>query len=157
MTCGAPQGPRVGPLVWNVMYDDFLRLDLPTGIRIIGFADDPLVVLAANDVRILELRINESLWRIKRLLDSRSLEIGSEKTEALLATDRRSFRYPKIVLREYEVTWSRSIKYLGVKLDRRLSFGEHLRIATNKAIQCEANLAWLMPNIGNCSRYIELQ
>ena len=29
MTCGAPQGSRVGPLVWNVMYDDSLRLDLP--------------------------------------------------------------------------------------------------------------------------------
>ena len=28
MTCGAPQGSRMGPLVWNVMYDDFLRMDL---------------------------------------------------------------------------------------------------------------------------------
>ena len=47
-----------------------------------------------------------------------------------------------------EAAWSRSIKYLGVQLDRRLSFDEHLQIATNKAIQCGANLAWLMPNIG---------
>ena len=36
MTCGAPQGSRVGPLVWNVMYDDFLRMDLPAGTSIIG-------------------------------------------------------------------------------------------------------------------------
>ena len=66
MTCGAPQGSRVGPLVWNVMYYDFLRMDLPAGTNIIGFADDALVVCAADDVRILELRINESLWRAKR-------------------------------------------------------------------------------------------
>ena len=33
-------------------------------------------------------------------------------------------------------------------MDRRLSFGENLRIATNNAIQCGANLARLMPNIG---------
>ena len=39
MTCGAPQGLRVGPLVWNVMYDDFLHMDLPAGTSIIGFAD----------------------------------------------------------------------------------------------------------------------
>ena len=32
MTCGAPQGSRVGPLVWNAMYEDFLRMDLPAGI-----------------------------------------------------------------------------------------------------------------------------
>ena len=61
MTCGAPQGSRVGPLVWNVMYDDFLRMDLPAGTSIIGFVDDTLIVCAADDVRILEMRINQSL------------------------------------------------------------------------------------------------
>ena len=65
MTCGVPQGSWVRPLVWNVMYDGFLRLDLPAGTSIIGFADDTLVVCAAEDVRILELRVNERLWREK--------------------------------------------------------------------------------------------
>ena len=69
------------------------------------------------------------------------------KTEALLVTDRRSYQYPRIVLGEHEVEWKTSIKYLGVQLDRRLSFGEHLKIAADKAIQCGANLARLMPNI----------
>ena len=49
MTCGAPQGSRVGPLVWNVMYDDFLRMDLPAETSIIGFADDAIVVCAADN------------------------------------------------------------------------------------------------------------
>ena len=84
MTSGAPKGSRVGPLVWNVM--------LPVGTSIIGFADDALVVCATDDVRILELRINESLWRAKRWLDSRCLKMTPEKTEALLVTDRRSFQ-----------------------------------------------------------------
>ena len=73
MTYGAPQRSQVGPLVWNVMYDDFLRMDLPAGTSIIGFADDALVVCAVDDVGILDLRINESLWRAKRWLDSRDL------------------------------------------------------------------------------------
>ena len=33
-------------------------------------------------------------------------------------------------------------------MDRRISFGEHLQIATAKAIQCGAALTRLMPNIG---------
>ena len=66
MTCGAPQGSRVGPLVWNIMYDNFLRMELPSGTSITGFADDALVMCAADDVGILEQRINESLWRVKR-------------------------------------------------------------------------------------------
>ena len=78
--CGASQGSRVGPLVWNVMYDDFLRMDLPAGMSIIGFADDALVVCAADNVGILELRINDTLWRAKRWLDSRGLKMAPEKT-----------------------------------------------------------------------------
>ena len=147
MTCGAPQGSRLGAVVWNVMYDDFLRMDIPAGTSIIGFADDALVVCAA-DVRILELRINESMCRAKRWLDSRCLKTAPEKTEILLVTDRRSFKYPRIFLGEHEIKWKKSIKYLGVQLDRRLSFGEHLQIATAKPIQYGAALTWLMPNIG---------
>ena len=58
------------------------------------------------------------------------------------------FKYPRIVLGEHEIKWKKSIKYLGVQLDRRLSFGEHLQIVTTKAIQCGVALTRLMPNIG---------
>ena len=70
-----------------------------------------------------------------------------EKTEALLVTDRRSFWYPVIFLEEHEVEWEKSIKYLEVQLYRRLRFSEQQQIVTTKAIQCEANLSRLMPNI----------
>ena len=95
------------------MYDDFLRIDLPAGTSIIGFADDALVVCAADEVGILELTISDSLRRAKRWLDSRCLKMAPEKTEALMVTDRRSFQYLKIVLGEHEIDWKKSIKYLG--------------------------------------------
>ena len=75
-------------------------------------------------------------------------EEGSKLPVADDIMDRRSFQYPRIVFGEHEVAWKTSIKYLEVQLDRRLSFGEHLKIATAKAIQCGANLARLMLNIG---------
>ena len=65
----------------------------------------------------------------------------------MLVTDRRSFQYPKIALGGHEIEWKKSIKYLEVQLDRRLRFGEHLQIASAKAIQCGATLTRLMPNI----------
>ena len=91
------------------MYGDLLRM----------------AYLLEPDIRILELRINESLWRTKRWLDSRCLKMAPEKTETLLITDSRSFQYPKIALGEHEIEWKKSINYLGVQLDRSLSFGEH--------------------------------
>ena len=47
-----------------------------------------------------------------------------------------------------KLSWKKSIKYLGVQLNRRLSFGEHMKITTTKAIQCGAALTLLMSNIG---------
>ena len=60
MTCGASQGSLVGLLVWNVMYDDFLRLHLPAGTNII------IVVCAAEDVRILELQSSQAMAVLTR-------------------------------------------------------------------------------------------
>ena len=39
-------------------------------------------------------------------------------------------------------------KYVVVQLDRSVSFGKHLQIATTKTIECAANLTRRMPNIG---------
>ena len=118
MICRAPQGSRVGSLVWNVMYDDSLPMDLPAETSVIGFAEDALVMCTAKVVGILAFRINESLWRPKRCLDSRGLKMAPGKTEALLVTLKRSFHYPIMVLGEHEVVWKKSIMYLEVQLDQ---------------------------------------
>ena len=41
--------------------------------------------------------------------------------------------------------WKKIIKYLGVQLLRRLSFGKDLQIATAKTIECGANGGVLIP------------
>ena len=89
---------RVYPEILLEVFNSCLRerMDLPAGTSIIGFVDDALVVCAAKDVKILELRINDCLWRAKRWLNSRCLKISPEKCEALLVksafTWRKRFR-----------------------------------------------------------------
>ena len=80
--------------------------------------------------------------------ENSSLKMAPEKTEALLVTDRRSFKYLEILLGEHEVAWRKNMKYLPVQLHWRLSFDVHLQIATTKATQCGVNLARPKPNIG---------
>lgn len=148
MTCGAPQGSKVGPFVWNVMYDDFLRMVLPEDTSIFCFADDAIIVCSAEDPEILGIRVNESLRRAKQWLDSRCLQMALDKTEALLVTDKRLYESPKIEMDGIEVPWGNHLKYLGVMLDRRLSFVPHIDMMTKSAIKCGGSLSRLMPNIG---------
>ena len=129
----------------ELVYDGFLRMDLPAGTSIIGITDDALIVCATQDVETLELSINESMWQKKRWLNNTGLEMTLKKTDSLLVMSRRSFRYPKIVLGGREGAWSRRIKDLGIQLHQRLSFGENLQFAMTKAIQFGVNLTRLLP------------
>jgi len=45
---GVPLGSVLGPLLWNVMYDKILRITMPEGARLIGFADVADIVVTAK-------------------------------------------------------------------------------------------------------------
>ena len=73
MTCGPPQGSRIGPFLWNKLYDDFLEMELPGKVTLIGFADDTIIICPENNLELLEMKVNKSLRRVKMWLESRKL------------------------------------------------------------------------------------
>lgn len=63
MTRGAPQGLKMGPFIWNVMYDDFLEMELLPDMAIVGFAVDAIIVYWSDNENILEVRLNDACRR----------------------------------------------------------------------------------------------
>jgi len=61
VTCGVPQGSVIGPLLWNIFYDDLLRLEQPNGMQLVGFADDIAIVGTAHTTNLLEEIMNPAL------------------------------------------------------------------------------------------------
>ncbi|CAK1599205.1 unnamed protein product [Parnassius mnemosyne] len=51
MSCGVPQGSVLGPPLWNIGYDWVLRADLPTGVSVVCYADDTLVLAQGGRTR----------------------------------------------------------------------------------------------------------
>ncbi|KAJ8887945.1 hypothetical protein PR048_007429 [Dryococelus australis] len=47
LTKGCPQGSVLGPILCNVIFEGLLRLDLPHGCMIYGYADDGLLLVPA--------------------------------------------------------------------------------------------------------------
>lgn len=48
MTKGVPQGSILGPLLWNIYYYEILNIKMPTGVLVLGYADDLAIVAGAR-------------------------------------------------------------------------------------------------------------
>lgn len=146
VTGGVPQGSILGPLLWNIMYDGILRLNLPTNATIVGFADDVALVITASNMEQAALLADASIGEVKSWLMSMGLTLAEHKTEAVLITSRKIEEFLTIKVGECRITTKKQLKYLGVMIDNRLTFKAHLEYVAEKAISATASLCRILPN-----------
>lgn len=96
--------------------------------------------------------INPILESISIWMSINGLKLAPEKTEAVVLTGKKKYNEPQLRLEGHIVPIRRHIKYLGVKLDTRLSFREHVANVSKKASAAARAIGRLMPKIGGPSR-----
>jgi len=133
VTCGVPQRSVLGPALWNVAYDSLLEMNVPRGVHLVGFADDLAVVGVAKTGQLLEDAVNPVLWAINTWMRSRGLKLAHHKTEAVILSRRRAFVPPRLVVGGHAIGLVKELRYLGVRLDTRLTLNEHVQFVAKKA------------------------
>lgn len=148
MTAGVPQGSILGPLLWNLAYDDVLRLsNLPKGVELIAYADDLAITVEATTELEAELNANKTLEAVSTWMTSAGLALAPHKSESIALTGRKKIGPIKLILNECQILLADSVRYLGVQLDKGLRGTHHLRTATAKAAKVAGTLAKILPNI----------
>jgi len=152
VTCGVPQGSVLGPMLWNIMYDDIFALQVPEEATVVGFADDIAIVAVSKYKEELENICRDAVDIIQQWLDSVGLQLAEQKTEAVLITSRKVLESISIRIGTHTISSQPSIRYLGVQIDARLSFKEHTKYVSQRSAKASKALSRIMPNVGGPSQ-----
>ena len=153
---GTPQGGVGSPRLWNMLADDLLvqgDVRFPEAYKQ-SYADDNAWILSGPDPETLRLKGQEALRFVRDWAQSKGLSLSPEKTEAMILTRKRRRIPISLTLGGIEVPFKDDVKYLGVTIDRNLTWDAHCRrkhkTCTNIMISCRraVGLTWgLKPRI----------
>ena len=124
MTCGVPQGSLLGPLLF-ILYIN----DLQNSSRILSFilfADDTSVFFSHRNPDVLVNTVNTELASINQWICCNKLSLNVQKTQCMLFSNSVSFLPSNVSLNDSVIQMVDSTKFLGLYIDNKLSWKEHI-------------------------------
>jgi hypothetical protein len=136
---GCPQGGVLSPLLWCLVVNDLLTRLSGSGVFIQGYTDDVCLLAVGKFPNTVSGLMQWALSTIETWCNEVGLSVNPDKTELVAFTWKRKLQglfQPRLF--GVPLRLSRSVKYLGVTLDSRLTWKEHVEAKARKA----QNLLW---------------
>ena len=128
-TQGCMQGSPSGPLFWNILIDDLNRLPFDEHVYLREFADDLFFLVSGANVRTAVRRANNAIQTVCEWGESVSLKFNASKTQILCVgrgSEVPAASRPPVLMNGQPITFSETIKYLGVTIDHQLNWTAHI-------------------------------
>lgn len=131
---GVPQGTVLGPSLFVLYINDIVSVVEKCKIQL--FADDTLLYCVGSDVKSVVDTLNSELKYIENWLNNNSLKVNTDKSNVMLITSRYSSlsteNHAGVLFNNSRIKQVDEIKYLGVVIDKNLTFSSHAAYITNK-------------------------
>ncbi|XP_039303927.1 uncharacterized protein LOC113003211 [Solenopsis invicta] len=124
---GCPQGGVLSPLLWCLVMDGLLEGLSERGFFVQGYADDVALLVREPFLGPLLELMQNALGTVERWCKGTGLSVNPLKTGLVVFT--RKYKVGTIkgpIFEDTRLAPAESVKYLGVILDKKLSWREHL-------------------------------
>ena len=155
---GVPQGSILGPLLFLIFIND---LPNATKFFIKLFADDTFLCAQNSDIQLLENEVNSELKNVFKWLASNKLTLNVSKSKFMIVTNKKRFP-PNFSIslngecvnaiaaetgHKPQLDQCDSYKYLGVYIDKKLSWKPHIEYICKKIAKACGALAKLRHSV----------
>ena len=133
MRQGLPQGAVSSPLLF-LFYINSISEVVPEGVELALFADDASLWASDSDLNKANRQVQLALDKVQEWSNRKKMMLNVDKSEATFftpATNEAKWR-PSLNLDKTHIPFNASPKFLGVHMDRTLSFQQHVTEVTKK-------------------------
>ena len=134
MTKGVPQGSVLGPMLFNIFINDLFYV-LGDTCPLYNYADDNTLGFYHTDIAILKCQLEDGSKITLDWFDENHMKANISKFQSIILKPRGVIADVEFHVSGYTLKPLPCVKLLGVQIDERLSFDEHVSSICNRVSQ----------------------
>ena len=130
---GVPQGSLLGVLLFQIVIND-----LHTAIRysnVILYADDTTILIVGKNLKCAKVKLQYDMNELYNWLCLNKLSLNTAKTKMMIFSREPYFEDITIKVNDTAIELVDSFKFLGLYVDHKLCFHDHVTILYNKLLR----------------------